>query len=163
MRWLGLLLTAALLACSAEQAPLTAATNARAPAVTGDSTRIAAEDEGCAQRTFETLVAAVNAMDEARLASLFGRSFQWLAVKGAATYEVPVAVERLLAVGRSGEQWELKRLEVNGRGSHGGVDFGVVIRRSGPGVPDPFRDAAGKGVLDCPAERVMLFGLGDPS
>ena len=105
----------------------------------------------------------MNAADEARLASLFGRSFQWLAVKGSATYEVPAAIERLLAVGRAGEQWELKRLDVNGRGSQGGVDFGVVIRRSGPHVPDPFRDAAGKGVLDCPAERVMLFGLGDSS
>jgi hypothetical protein len=142
---------------------LPAATNAGAPATTADSSRIAADDERCAQQTFETLVAAVNAMDEARLASLFGRSFQWLAVKGAATYEVPAAVERLLAVGRSGEHWELKRLDVNGRGSHGGVDFGVVIRRTGTGVPDPFRDAAGKGVLDCPAERVMLFGLGDSS
>jgi hypothetical protein len=140
---------------------LSAVTAAAAPAVTEDPSRIAAEDEQCARRTFETLIAAVNAADEARLASLFGRSFQWLAVKGAATYEVPTAIERLLAVRRAGEQWELKRLDVNGRGSHGGVDFGVVIRRSGPNVPDPFRDAAGKGVLDCPAERVMLFGLGD--
>lgn len=103
----------------------------------------------------------MNAVDEARLASLFGRSFQWLAVKGTTTYEVPGAVERLLAVGRSGEHWELQRLDVNGRGHHGGVDFGVLIRRSGPAVPDPSRDAAGKGVLDCPAERVMLLGLGD--
>jgi hypothetical protein len=142
---------------------LPASTNAAAPAATEDPSRIAADDERCARRTFETLIAAVNAVDEARLASLFGRSFQWLAVKGAATYEVPRAVERLLTVGRSGEHWELQRLDVNGRGSHGGVDFGVVIRRSGPAVPDPFRDAAGKGVLDCPAERVMLFGLGDSS
>lgn len=157
-----MLLAGALLACTAQQTPLTRTSNAGA-AATQDTSRIAADDERCARRTFETLIAAVNDADAGRLNSLFGQSFRWLTVKGAATYEIKNAVERLLAVGRSGEHWELTRLDVNGRGSHGGVDFGVVIRRSGPGVPDPFRDAAGKGVLDCPAKRVILFGLGDSS
>ncbi len=79
---------------------------------------------------------------------------------GRGELEVRGAVETLLAVGRSGERWTLKQLDVNGRGWHGGVDFGVEIRRSGPSVPTPFVESAGKGVLDCPSQRVMLFGLG---
>ena len=125
------------------------------------SVRLTADDERCARETFDRLIAAVNASDEARLASLLGGSFQWLGVTGAASYEVRGAVDALLAVGRSGERWGLKQLDVNGRGWHGGVDFGVEIRRSGPGLPMPFTESAGKGVLDCPAGRVMLFGLGE--
>jgi hypothetical protein len=103
----------------------------------------------------------VNAADEGRLSTLIGGSFQWLGVTGAASYEVRGAVAALVAVGRSGESWTLRRLDVNGRGWHGGVDFGVEIRRSGPDLPKPFVESAGKGVLECPGQRLMLFGLGD--
>jgi len=133
---------------------------------TATSVRVTADDDLCARQTFERLIAAVNAADETRLATLFGGSFQWLGVMGApsneiaGSYEIRGALDALVAVGRSGETWTLKRLDVNGRGWHGGVDFGVEIRRSGPRLPKPFIESAGKGVLDCPAERVMLFGLG---
>jgi hypothetical protein len=130
------------------------------------SVRVTADDERCARRTFDALIAAVNSSDEGRLSSLVGGSFQWLGVTStrnfdvAGSYELKGAIEVLLAIGRSGETWTLKRLEVNGRGWHGGVDFGIEIRRAGPDLPRPYVEAAGKGVLDCPAERVMLFGLG---
>src|SRR5439155_23449856 len=66
------------------------------------SVRLTADDDLCARRTFDALIAAVNASDEARLASLFGGSFQWLGVTGAASYEVRGAVEALAVIGRSG-------------------------------------------------------------
>ncbi len=130
------------------------------------SVRLTADDERCARRTFDALIAAVNASDERRLSSLVGGSFQWLGVTStrsfevAGSYEVKGAIDVLLAIVRSGETWTLKRLDVNGRGWHGGVDFGIEIWRAGPDLPRPYVEAAGKGVLDCPAERVMLFGLG---
>jgi hypothetical protein len=122
-------------------------------------------DEQCARRTFDRLIAAVNAADEGGLSSLVGSS-QWIGVMSAdnlqvkGSDEVKGAIEALLTIGRSGEIWTLKHLDVNGRGWHGGVDFGIEIRRTGPDLPRPYLEAAGKGVLDCPAERVLLFGLG---
>jgi hypothetical protein len=155
-------LAAALVGCNAETAPATGVAVPNAAAPTPDASRLAADDELCSRRTFETLIVAVNASDEARLASLFGGSFLWLTLKGSTSYESRVAVHRLLAVGRSGERWSLTHLDVNGRGSYyEGVNYGVVIRRSGPGVKDPQVDSAGKGVLDCPGGRVRIFGLGD--
>ena len=158
--WLRIaLVSAVLVSCSADSFdPSPSATTVAQPSAA--SVRLTADDERCARRTFDALIAAVNASDEPQLASLFGGSFQWLGVTGAASYEVRGAVEALLTAGRSGERWTLQRLDVNGRGWHGGVDFGVEIRRSGPGLPKPFLASAGKGVLDCPAGRVMLFGLG---
>ena len=158
--WLRIaLVSAVLFSCSADSAHPTPSVSS-VPEPIATNVRLTADDERCARQTFDGLIAAVNTSDEARLASLFGGSFQWLGVTGAASYEVRGAVDALLAVGRSGERWALKQLDVNGRGWHGGVDFGVEIRRSGPGVPTPFMESAGKGVLDCPAGRVMLFGLG---
>jgi hypothetical protein len=133
---------------------------------TAASVRLTADDEHCARRTFDALITAVNASDEQRLSSLLRGSFQWLGVTSArnlevsGSYEVKGAIDSLLEIGRSGETWTLKRLDVNGRGWHGGGDFGIEIRRAGPDLPKPYVEAAGKGVLDCPAERVMLFGLG---
>jgi hypothetical protein len=123
---------------------------------------VSGDDDRCARSTFDSLIDAVNGADEARLAYLVGGSFISLTVQGSTTYESRVAVDRLLAVGRSGERWSLTRLDVNGRDSYyKGVHYGVVIRRSGPDVKDPYVDSAGKGVLDCPAGRVLIFGLGD--
>lgn len=81
--------------------------------------------------------------------------------QGSTAYDANEAVERLLTVSASGQQWELRELDINGRGWHGSIDFGVVIRRTGPGLPSPIRDAAGKGVIDCPGGKIQLFGLGD--
>ena len=123
---------------------------------------VSGDDDRCARSTFDSLIDALNRADQARLAYLVGGSFVSLTVQGSTTYESRVAVDRLLTVGRSGERWSLTRLDVNGRDSYfNGVHYGVVIRRSGPDVKDPYVDSAGKGVLDCPAGRVLIFGLGD--
>jgi hypothetical protein len=133
---------------------------------TAASVRLTADDELCARRTFDALITAVNASDEQRLSSLLRGSFQWLGVTSArnlevsGSYEVKGAIDSLLEIGRSGETWTLKRLHVNGRGWHGGVDFGIEIRRAGPDLAKPYVEAAGNGVLDCPAVRGRLFGLG---
>jgi hypothetical protein len=103
----------------------------------------------------------VNKGNRTLLTPLLGGAFMWVSVQGSTTYDARDAVERLLAVSASGQQWELRQLDLNGRGWHGGIDFGVVIRRTGAGVPAPHRDSAGKGVIDCPGGTILLFGLGD--
>jgi hypothetical protein len=123
---------------------------------------LSVDDERCARSIFDVLMNAVNKSNEQLLSRLFSGSFESLTgIGGAATYDSREAVSRLLAVARGGERWELRRLELNGRGWHGGIDYGVQIRRYGPSVPAPYRDSAGKGVLDCPEGRIRLFGLGD--
>ncbi|HYK97586.1 MAG TPA: hypothetical protein VEU77_04260, partial [Candidatus Acidoferrales bacterium] len=67
------------------------------------------------------------------------------------------AVARLLARGRAGERWSLVALDVTGRGGIGGVNFGVRLQRSGPGLPQPFKLSEGKGALDCPDGRFLIF------
>jgi hypothetical protein len=171
---LGILLVgAAMLACTPAASPSppsaraeSAASNEATQLLPGVTVVVAvgltADDERCARSIFDVLINAVNKSNEQLLSPLFSGSFQWLAgIGGTTTYESREAVSRLLAVARKGERWELLRLELNGRGGHGGIDFGVQIRRYGPSVPEPYRDSAGKGVLDCPEGRIRLFGLGD--
>jgi len=142
------LAAAVLISCGVDAShPSPSASTTAQPTAT--SVRLTADDDLCARQTFERLIAAVNAADETRLKTTM--------LDPAPRKD---ALDALVAVGRSGETWTLKHLDVNGRGWHGGVDFGVEIRRSGPRLPTPFIESAGKGVLDCPAERVMLFGLG---
>jgi hypothetical protein len=123
--------------------------------------RLTADDERCARDTFGTFITAVNKGNRSLLTPLLSGAFMWVTFQGSTTYDARDAMERLLTVSASGQQWELRELDVNGRGWHGGIDFGVVIRRTGPGVPAPSRDAAGKGVIDCPGGKIQLFGLGD--
>jgi hypothetical protein len=148
-RLLAVLVTTAAIACT---------TSARPGATPRDPPNPA--DERCARDTFVALVTAVNKGNRGVLTSLVSGEFMSLTLWGSTTYERRDAVERLLTISGSKEQWEIRHFDVNGRGSRGGVDFGVVIRRTGPGVPEPFRDWAGKGVLGCPAGGVMIFGLG---
>jgi hypothetical protein len=122
---------------------------------------LTADDERCARDTFGTFITAVNKGNRTLLTPLLSGAFMWVTVPGFTTYDAREAVERLLTVSASGQQWELRRLDINGRGWHGGIDFGVVIRRTGPGVPASGSDAAGKGVIDCPGGKIQLFGLGD--
>ena len=125
------------------------------------SVRLAADDERCARDTFGTFITAVNKGDRSLLTPLLGGAFMWVTLQGSTTYDARDAVERLLSVSASGQQWELRRLDINGRGWHGGIDFGVVIRRTGPTLPTPHRDSGGKGIIDCPGGKFRLFGLGD--
>jgi hypothetical protein len=125
------------------------------------SVRLTADDERCARDTFGTFITAVNKGNRSLLTPLLSGAFMWVTFPGSTTHDARDAVERLLMVSASGEQWDLRHLDVNGRGWHGGIDFGVVIRRTGTSAPTPHRDFAGKGVIDCPAGKIQLFGLGD--
>jgi len=125
------------------------------------SIRLIADDERCARDTFGTFITAVNNGDRSLLTPLLNGAFVWVTFQGSTTYDADDAIERLLTVSASGQQWELRELDINGRGWHGGIDFGVVIRLTGPDLPSPIRDAAGKGVIDCPRGKIQLFGLGD--
>ena len=102
-----------------------------------------------------SLIQAMNTSDERRLRDLpraasFGIGEQPI---GLADEEVT----RLLARGRAGERWVLVSLDVNGRGGSGGVNFGVRLRRSGPGLPTPYKESDGKGAFDCPDGRFLIF------
>jgi hypothetical protein len=118
-------------------------------------------DERCARDAFVTFMTAVNKGNRSLLTSTLSGSFMWLTLESSTTYDRLDAVESLLRLSRVGQQWELRNIDVNGRGWHGGIDFGVVVRRTGGDVPPPHRDAVGKGVIEpCPDGRVRLFGLG---
>lgn len=117
--------------------------------------------ERCARDALVTFMTAINKGNRTLLTPMAGGAFMWLALGGSTTYDRADAVERRLSVSRIGEQWQLRQLDVNGRGWHGGIDFGVVVRRTGGDVPPPHRNAAGEGVIEpCPDGRVRLFGLG---
>jgi hypothetical protein len=115
-------------------------------------------DRACADKTITTFFDAVNLANEAVLKDVL-RSAS-VGVSGPAFAGPDEAVAALLARSRAGERWALVTLDVNGRGWHGGIDFGLRMRRSGPGLPSPSSIASAKGVLDCPAGRVTLFYVG---
>lgn len=129
-------------------------------AATASNGTVRENDERCARDTFVTFMTAVNKGNRSLLTPMLGDSFMWLTIEGSTTSDRRDAVERLLGLSQGGQQWELRQLEVNGRGAHGGIDFGVVIRRTALGATLQYRDAAGKGVIDCPDGRIRFFGLG---
>lgn len=112
-------------------------------------------DRACAQQTMNALIQAMNVSDEVRLRELL-RSASIGIGEPPATYP-DEAVARLLVRGRAGERWTLVTLDVNGRGGMGGVNFGVRLQRSGPGLPQPYKLSEGKGAFDCPDGRVLIF------
>lgn len=118
-------------------------------------------DERCVRDAFVTFMTAVNKGNRSLLTSTLSGSFMWLTLESSTTYDRADAVERLLRLSRVGQMWELRNIDVNGRGWHGGIDFGVVVRRTGGDVPSPHRDAIGKGVIEpCPNGTLRLFGMG---
>jgi hypothetical protein len=112
-------------------------------------------DRSCAQQTMSSLIQAMNTSDETRLRDLL-RSASIGIGEPPAMYP-DEAVTKLLARGRAGERWSLVALDINGRGGIGGVNFGVRLQRSGPGLPQPFKLSEGKGAFDCPNGRVLIF------
>ena len=112
-------------------------------------------DRACAQQTMTSLIQAMNTSDETRLRDLLRSASIGIGEPGAMYPDE--AVTRLLARGRAGERWSLVALDVNGRGGQGGVNFGVRLQRSGPGLPQPFKLSEGKGAFDCPDGRFLIF------
>ena len=137
------------------------ATNAAPPTVTasrpGDETTLHVEpaDRACAVQTMNALIEAMDSSDETRLRDLL-RSAS-IGVGEPPATSPNEAVARLVARGHGGERWALASLDVNGRGGAGGVNFGVRMRRSGPGLPQPYKESEGKGAFDCPDGRVLIF------
>ena len=138
-------------------APIATAT-ATASAVVETERPVDPADRACAEKTIATLFDAVNTANEAALKDVL-RSAS-VGVSGPAFIGPDEAVATLLARGRAGERWTLVALDVNGRGWHGGIDFGLRMRRTGPSLPSPSSISSGKGVLDCPAGRVTIFFVG---
>ena len=102
-----------------------------------------------------SLIQAMNTSDEVQLRDLLRSASIGIGEPGAMYPDE--AVQRLLARGRAGERWILVSLEVNGRGGSGGVNFGVRLQRSGPGLPAPYKESDGKGAFDCPDGRFLIF------
>lgn len=153
------LVCAALLSCTVGPTPTPVETSGTALA-SSPSARVSDDDERCSRATFAHLLASVNAADEAGLRDLL--RYASVTLPDRVNYSTDGAVTELLARSRAGERWTLVTLDINGRGWHGGIDFGVVIRRTAPDLGRSSIDAPGKGVLDCPDARFRLFGLGGP-
>jgi hypothetical protein len=115
-------------------------------------------DRDCAQGTIKALVDGLNAGDQTRLSGLLRASAVGLLGRTTQTPEESVAF--LMERSRAGERWTLSGVQLNGRGWHGGIDFGLTLRRTAPDLPAPFVAAAGKGVIDCPAGRITLLYMG---
>ncbi len=149
-----MLTTTLLVACAVATNPV--ATPIRSAATPVASTSRA--DFDCAFRTFDDLIDSFNRADQTRLAALLGSAAFGLSGQ---SYSVPSdAVAALVARNRAGERWTLLSFDVNGRGWHGGIDFGWRLRRSAPDLPGESVDYAGKGVLDCPEERFRILFIG---
>lgn len=112
-------------------------------------------DRACAQQTMTSLIQAMNTSNEPQLRDLLRSASVGIGEPGAMYPDE--AATRLLARGRAGERWALVSLDVNGRGGIGGVNFGLRLQRSGPGLPQPYKISEGKGAFDCPDGRVLIF------
>ncbi|TMB62152.1 MAG: hypothetical protein E6I57_03425 [Chloroflexi bacterium] len=99
-----------------------------------------------------SLIRAMNEADEARLKLLLGSASVGIGEQAAMYPDETVA--RLVARARDGERWTLIRLDVNGRGGAGGVNFGVRLQRS---VSGRTIDSTGKGAVECPEEKFLIF------
>ena len=99
-----------------------------------------------------SLVRAMNEADEPTLKMLLGAASVGIGEPAAMYPEETVA--RLVARSRDGERWSLIRLEVNGRGGAGGVNFGVRLQRS---VNGRTIDSGGKGAVECPEGKFLIF------
>jgi len=151
------LLASLVLGCTADRASPAIAT--ASPVETGVNP-VSAQDNACARKTVDRLIAAMNRADEPELGDLLRSSaFNW-AASGRTTTTPGDAVTLLMTRSRQGERWVLRSLDVNGRGWHGGIDFGLQLRRSAPDLAAPYVESAGKGVLDCPEQRFRILGLG---
>ena len=142
-------------ACASPVGASASPANAIASAATESQFPVDPADRACAQQTMTSLIQAMNSSDETRLRDLL-RSASIGIGEPPPTYP-DEAVTRLLARGRAGERWSLVALDVNGRGGIGGVNFGVRLQRSGPGLSQPFKLSEGKGAFDCPDGRVLIF------
>jgi hypothetical protein len=110
-------------------------------------------DRVCVEDAVRALFAAMNVADEVGLRRLLGSASFGIG-EGAVMYPEE-GIARLVARSRAGERWSLLRLDVNGRGGAGGVNFGLRMQRAGPGIP--IADVDGKGALDCPGEKFLVF------
>src|SRR5206468_5031171 len=152
MRALALAVIACTLACtsaptSSTIASATAPTTSNEPAASVDPA-----DRACMERAMNSLIRAMNEADEARLKLLLGSASVGIGEQAAMYPDETVA--RLVARARDGERWTLIRLDVNGRGGAGGVNFGVRLQRS---VSGRTIDSTGKGAVECPEEKFLIF------
>ena len=144
----------ALIACSSP-ASSTVIASSTAPSV--QATRLSEQDTACGKNTFGRLVAAVNSADEQGLRELLrGASLTIDRVNYGGEDAAPAMLRRAQA----GERWNLICIDLNGRGSHGGIDFGVVLRRVAPDLPSGSVEGSGKGVILCPEQVFAIIGVG---
>jgi hypothetical protein len=142
-------------ACASPVGAQAPSANATASAATESQFPVDPADRACAQQTMTSLIQAMNTSDETRLRELLRSASIGIGELPATSPDE--AVTRLLARGRAGERWALVTLDVNGRGGMGGVNFGVRLQRSGPGLAQPYKLSEGKGAFDCPDGRVLIF------
>lgn len=142
-------------ACASPVGTSTSQAHATASAALGTAFAVDPADRACGQQAMTSLIQAMNTSDEARLRDLLRSASVGIGEPGAMYPDE--AVGRLLARGLAGERWSLVALDVNGRGGMGGVNFGVRLQRSGPGLPQPYKLSEGKGAFDCPDGRFLIF------
>ena len=135
-----------------------ASATAATPTLAEEVAQVDPRDRQCVEQTLSALVNGVNRADEPRLDEIL-RSASF-GLSGQAATGPDDAVTQLLSRSRSGERWTLVSMQVSGRGWDGNVHFSVRLQRSGPGLPQPYADQAGKGSLDCPAGRVSILFIG---
>lgn len=151
-----MLLCVAVVGCAGPQSA-TAPSSGPAADVTGAPTA----DRECAEQTLRGLASAVNDRDEGELARRLAETVS-LTLPGRRAFNRQEAVAALVERAHADERWTFVSIDTNGRGWHGGIDIGVLLRRSGPSLPAPYIESPGKGVLDCPDGRVRILGIGDP-
>jgi len=160
-----LTLALALAACTSPDLP-NPATSPSSSAIVVPVARSAAEGTACARSVLSSFIDAFNRGDSARLMTYFKttpgpRTFKWFYTPGTPAYGPSMSqLPHYFATWHAtGERWRLVSVDAGASPSwHGGVDFVVEIERT---WPDRSMLNGGKGALDCDAQTIFVFALGD--